>query len=391
MDKIKIPESEFFARISKLKIEMEKEGVDAVTVYGDEYRKENLRYISNYWPIFERGVAIISLTHDPILLCAAEGEMVAREMSVIKDVRLVPDFACVTVPDEIKYPLAKFTSLGELAKELGPVKKLGVVGIDAMSPGVLDAITKAFDTPIIDFNKVFFDLRREKSENEIKCLKEAARLADIGYEELMKASIPGNTELMAASAAEGAARAAGAEAIIFTVFGSGDRTNTIVGRPTSKVIEDGDMLMASFAVQYEGYVATVEMPFVSGTMSVDSKRVIDTLVKAEAAGLPFLKPGIKMKNFVSSVQDYFKKEGLGEYDVYPPLHGCGCSEAESPYPHGKTEEVFKVGMTVNTDISLFGLKGGSNRIEEGYVITENGAESMSQLVRKYCKEWLKNN
>ena len=37
MDKIKIPESEFSGRISKLKIEMKKEGADAVAVYGDEY------------------------------------------------------------------------------------------------------------------------------------------------------------------------------------------------------------------------------------------------------------------------------------------------------------------------------------------------------------------
>ena len=171
-----------------------------------------------------------------------------------------------------------------------------------MSPGVLDAITKAFNAPVIDFNKVFFDLRREKSENEIKCL-EAARLADIGYRELMKAAVPGNTELEAASAAEGAARAAGAEAIIFTVFGSGDRTNTIVGRPTGKVIEDGDMLMASFAVQYEGYVATVEAPFVSGAMTPT-----DTLVKAEAAGLPF-EGGNKNEGICTFRSGLFQKGG----------------------------------------------------------------------------------
>jgi len=84
----------------------------------------------------------------------------------------------------------------------------------------------------------------------------------------------------------------------------------------------------------------------------------------------------------------FHDEGLEKYDIYPPLHGIGCAEAESPYPNEDTEETFQVGMTVNTDISLFGLEGGSNRIEEGFVITENGAKSLSPFVRDYCEKWL---
>jgi Xaa-Pro aminopeptidase len=219
-------------------------------------------------------------------------------------------------------------------------------------------------------------------------LKEAARQADLGFQVLMQNAIPGNTELFAAGAGEGAARAAGAEHIIFTLFGSGDRTNTIVGRPTNKVIMDGDMIMAALAVQFEGYVATAEVPFVAGKISGDQKRIIDALIRAEAEGLKKLKPGVKMKEFVIAVRDHFRKEGLSQYDVYPPLHGCGCAEAESPYPDEKTETVFLPGMTVNTDISLFGCPGGSNRIEEGFVITENGAETMSPMVRKYCTDWL---
>lgn len=52
---IRIPKSEFEARIQNLKGEMQRRQLDAIFVYGDEYRKENLRYVSNYWPLFERG------------------------------------------------------------------------------------------------------------------------------------------------------------------------------------------------------------------------------------------------------------------------------------------------------------------------------------------------
>ena len=387
VNKPKIPLSEFHKRFEAFYSKMRRIGVDTLLVIGDEYRKENLRYACNYWPLFERGIAVFNLNHAPILLAAPEGEKVAIEMSVIEDIRLTKECAAVTVPEDIDYPLAKYTSLKKLSNELN-VRKVGIVGIDVIPITLYNAIKDSFCADIVDMNPSFRQLRLIKSENEINCLQEAARLADIAFIALKKAAVVGATELELAGAAEGAARAAGAESMIFTVIGSGERTNTIIGRPTSKVIEDGDMIMASIAVQYEGYVATTEIPFAVGNVSAQTLKVIDTLMRAEEAGLPYLKAGVKMKEFVIAVRDYFRKEGLAQYDVYPPLHGAGCSEAESPYPDENTEDVFIEGMTVNTDISLFGLPGGSNRIEEGFVITKDGADSLSPLVRNYCLEWL---
>lgn len=389
---IRISKSEFEDRLSNLRAEMRARGIDAMFVYGDEYRKENLRYVSNYWPIFERGGMLVSLEGEPIVLCAPEGEKLAREMTAWPDVRLLPDFLCVTVPDEIDYPLATYTSFKKLAGELGSVKRLGVSGMEDMSESLLNRIRAAFCCELVNADDILFKLRLTKTPNELACLREAARIADEGVKAIMQADIIGLTEVQACAIAEGKARQEGAEHIIFTVFGSGDRTATIVGRPsTTKVIEDGDMIMLALAVQYEGYVATCEAPFAVGNYSDETRRVIDTLIRASAAGLPYLKAGEPMKNFVRAVREHFRKAGLAEYDVYPPLHGIGCAEAESPYPDENTEKCFEVGMTCNTDISLFGLPGGSNRIEEGFVITEDGAQTLSPFVRSYCENWLRNN
>lgn len=392
--KPRIPKEEFRQRIENIRKIMKKDNLDAFLVYGDEYRKENLRYVSNYWPIFEKGALLIGKKGEPILLCAPECEEVAKEMSIWDDVRLVPDFLCVTVPDEIDYPYATYTSFKNLADGIrteSNLERLGIVGMDAMSAALLENIKKAFDCEAIDGNEILFELRKKKTQNEIACLKEAARIAEEGFSALINADLIGKTERYAAGIAEGAARMAGAEAVIFTVFGSGDRSAKIVGRPEEKVINDGDMIMCALAIQYEGYVSTCEIPFAVGNYSDETKRVIDVLVNASAAGLPYLKSGLPMKDFVCAVRNYFRKVGLSEYDVYPPLHGIGCAEAESPYPDENTESVFEVGMTVNTDISLFGLGGGSNRVEEGFVITEDGAQTLCPFMREYFEKWLSNN
>ncbi|MEF9896065.1 MAG: M24 family metallopeptidase, partial [Clostridia bacterium] len=355
MNHIKIPVSEFRTRLEKIREKMRARDLDALIVYGDEYRKENLRYVSNYWPIFERGGRRLGRPGAPVVLCAPEGEQVAKEMSVFPDVRLVPDFLCVTVPDEIDYPHAKYTSFKKLAMELrekGKLDRLGVVGVDAMNAGLYHSIEAAFDCTLVDAGAILFEVRLTKSENEIACIREAARIADEGMKAIMSADIIGMTEVAACGIAEGAARREGAEHVIFTVFGSGKRTNTIVGRPTHKVIEDGDMIMLSLAIQYEGYVATCECPFAVGNFSEQTRHVIDVLIHASAAGLPYLKAGLPMKQFVRAVRDYFRSVNLSEFDVYPPLHGIGCAEAESPYPDENTDKVFEEGMTCNTDISL---------------------------------------
>lgn len=395
MDRPTIPVLEFQKRIDSIKQRMISEHIDGMFIYGDEYRKENLRYVSNYWPMFERAALLVEKNGDPILLCAPEGEQVAREMSVWKDIRLIPDFLCITVHDPIEYPLAKYTDFSTLAgmmKKNNPdFKRLGIVGIDAISYPLYKIIAQAFSTEIIDCNKILLDLRKTKSKDEIACLAYAAQIADEAYKKLLKSNLIGKTETEAAGIIEGEARRLGAEHIVFTVFGSGNRSNTIIGRPTEKIIEDGDMIMCALAIQYEGYVATCEVPFAVGNYSREVKEVIDILIGASATGLPFLRPRMPMNEFVKAVKGYFKEKGVSKYDVYPPLHGIGCAEAESPYPNENTEAIFQVGMVVNTDISLFGLPQGSNRIEEGFVITEEGARSLSPFVRNYCEKWMKNN
>jgi Xaa-Pro aminopeptidase len=384
----KISREEFSQRITRIQASMEKEGVDALLVYGDEYRKENLRYVTNFWPIFERAACIIGREGDPIIAGAPEGERYMEEMSVWSSLRNVKDFACVSVPDEIDYPLARFSSFAEILSELLKGKKrLGIVGWYDIPAPIFERIKNALPgLELRDCGSLFSRLRLIKSDAEIACMKEAGRLACIGYEQLIATAVPGNTELAAAGAAEGAARAAGAEAITFSVFGSGRRADTIIGRPTRRIIESGDMVMAAFAVQYEGYVATVEYPFVAGKASDDQRRFLDILMEAANLQIGFLRDGVETGAMVRAVRAVFAKHELSKYDVYPPMHGAGLAEAESPYPDASSTYCFRTGMCVNSDISLFGTPFGSNRLEEGFVIRENGPESITPYIRQLCEK-----
>lgn len=380
---MKIEKSEFESRVAGIRGRLEAEGLDALMVYGDEYRKENLRYVCNYWPIFERGACFIS--RDQVIFAGApEGEKYAREMCVWEDIRNVREFACVSVPEEIDYPLAEFSSFRDILGEvLKTGKRLGVAGFYDMSGFIAKRLNDACPgLETVDAAGILNELRLIKTPAEIACLRRAGELACTAYREFMKYAIPGNTELKATGAAEGAARMAGAEAINFTVCGTGKRADTVIGRPTEKIIEDGDMVMCAVAVQYAGYVSTVEYPFVAGTPSDGQKRFLRALFEAANEQQKFLHGGVRSGDMVRAVKAVFARHGLSEYDVYPPMHGIGLAEAESPYPDTESNYSLRSGMCVNSDISLFGHPDGSNRIEEGFVITEKGPESLTPLIRE---------
>jgi Xaa-Pro aminopeptidase len=392
---IGISEQEFAERAEKLKALMRESGIQACLIYGDEYRKENLRYISNYWPLFERGAAIVSLTGDPIVIAAPEGDLLCREMSAWPDIRLLPEFTCVTVPDQIEYPYARYTSLKLIFQELRqtlPLKRIGIVGMNDMPGSLLDSIHRSSEeSEFIDAGHLVFKLRMNKSEHEVACLKKAAAIADAGYRLMIEQVRPGMTELELASLAYGECTRLGAEFMPFCVLASGKRVDTIIGRPTGKVIADGDMIMAAIAVQVEGYVSTIGFPFVAGEMSPGQRSFIQTLVEAEQIALSKLKAGVRQSELVQAVKSYFADKNVTEYDLYPPLHGCGLAEAESPYPDEHAAAVFEAGMTVNTDVSLFGHPYGSNRIEESLIVTADGYEPMSMLVRELSAKWQADN
>ncbi|MBP1991038.1 M24 family metallopeptidase [Paenibacillus eucommiae] len=386
-----IAKPEFAARVENLRTLMKERNIEACLIYGDEYRKENLRYISNYWPLFERGAVIVPLEGEPIVIAAPEGEMFCREMSAWTDVRLIPEFACVTVPDLIEYPMAHYTSLKAINSELqvrSAIRRMGVAGMDAMPAALLKEIEDSLESvEIVDAGDLLFQLRMTKSEREIACLQEAARIADAGYRLMIEQVKPGMTELELASLAYGECTRQGAECVPFCLVTSGERVDTIIGRASRKVIRDGDMILAALAVQVEGYIATVGFPFVAGQMSDEQQAFISLLVEAEEAALSKLRAGIGQGELVSAVKTYFAEKDVTPFDLYPPLHGCGLAEAESPYPDAATTTLFKAGMTVNMDVSLFGHPHGSNRIEESLLVTEDGYESMSGLVRTLSQNW----
>ena len=75
---------------------------------------------------------------------APEGEQYAREMSAWDDVRNLKELLCVSVAEDIDYPLAEFSSLkGIMSEVLGGGKRLGLVGMGDIPAPILGQVKAA--------------------------------------------------------------------------------------------------------------------------------------------------------------------------------------------------------------------------------------------------------
>ena len=139
-----LPRSEFQSRIERLRTHMAEVRSELFLIYGDEYRREHLRYVSNYWPIFERGMLVVGLRGSPILLVAPECFQYARETSIWSELRIVHEMEMAYVSDQIEYSGESiYTSLEAVFAEILNEKKASKVelcGVDAMSVLTFNAI-----------------------------------------------------------------------------------------------------------------------------------------------------------------------------------------------------------------------------------------------------------
>ncbi len=210
-----MPEKEFKSRIERTQALLRRKGLDVAFVYYDELNTANGWYLTAWCPQFESGAVLVPIEGEPLILGGPESEPFAKMDAMIKETRNVPVFM---VPEE-EYPGAKISSFQEIFQELFGTKKvqrMGLVGLNRMPVMVyrrLEAELKGIE--FVDITAEFELFRVIKSPWEIEMMKRSFRIADEAFKSLMHAGKPGVTEHEVAAAAEGKARALGANGFGF--------------------------------------------------------------------------------------------------------------------------------------------------------------------------------
>ena len=230
----------------------------------------------------------------------------------------------------------------------------------------------------MDMEGAVSELRAQKSPAEIAVTRHAYRIAELGLMSGLEAIEAGVTERAVAAEIEAAMRRAGAEGTgIDTIVASGPNSRPILARSTFRRIEANDAVLLTVAPRYEGYHAALGRLVLLGDAGEEVRSALQVAIRAHEACARALRPGVEGREVEAIGRRIVSDAGLGAHFLYSGLHSVGVVEFEPPIFGPSSPAQLKENMIISIDIPIFNTPWGGLRIEDGYLITDTGAERLS--------------
>lgn len=222
-------------------------------------------------------------------------------------------------------------------------------------------------------------LRLLKDQNEIDILKSGSEIAKEAFFSVLKHIRPGEKEVDIALALEVEFRKRGAQQSSFDIIvASGERAALPHAMPSTKLIEEGDLVVVDFGVVIDGYHTDETCTIRVGNVNDELEEIYSVVNKAHTLAINAVAPGVKAKDVDAAARNHIQKNGYGEYFGHGTGHGVGLNVHELPVINGNSETVLEEGMVFTIEPGIYLPQKGGVRIEDMVLVTENGVELLTQ-------------
>ncbi|MBP3587705.1 MAG: aminopeptidase P family protein [Clostridia bacterium] len=387
MARICIPDYEYKERVQKAAAILRRENLDVMIVNGNEADYANPRYFSGFWPLFERSGVAIAANGDAALLVGPESSVFGADRNKLDKIFTLLAYREGANP---AYPELKPDTFADVFKSLGLSGKklrIGVASYLDTSVTIFNAICEAFpEAEIVDAGHIMVELRSVKSENELACLREGYRIANIATEEVIKAIRPGFTELQMVGVAQKAVYENGAEyeGLPMYVFSEAS-TRHAISRSCYREFQKNDIVELNLSAKIDGYSASIGLPICLGQLGQERRDIIQFCRQMHSWTIDQVKTGVWAADIAKNFYKKYVEAGYEKNYVYGPLHGTGLIEVEAPWCETSSEYDLQTNMTYQVDTFIatdtFGV-----RWEKGIAVKENGCEILSPEIPESCIE-----
>ena len=211
-----------------------------------------------------------------------------------------------------------------------PPKNIGIEN-DHVTLDVKNKLSSIFTFSVFsDVSKELMQTRMIKSAEEIEIIKNGARIADIGGEEIVKNINVGESELEIAIAArdkmerEIAKTYPDAEYMDTWVwFQSGINTDGAHNPKTSRKLVSGDILSLNTFPMISGYYTALERTLFVDKVDDASLKAWEANIKVHKRGLELIRPGIKCSDICHELNELFAELGYLHYRTFGYGHSFG--------------------------------------------------------------------
>ena len=387
MARICIPDHEYKERVQRCAAILRREGLDALIVNGNEADYANPRYFSGFWPLFERSGVAISADGRAALMVGPESAIFGADRNKLDKTFVLTAYREGADP---AYPELKPDTFDDVFKYIGVTGKkirIGVASYLDTSVTIFNAIRDAFpEAEIIDAGKIMVELRSIKSENELACLREGYRIADLATQAVMQEIRPGMTELQAVGIAQRVVYENGAEyeGLPMYVFSEAS-TRHAISRSSYREFQKGDIVQLNLSAKIDGYSAAIGYPICLGKLEGRRQEIVQFCREMHTWSEKQVKAGVFAADIAKGFYNKFVECGYKDNYVYGPLHGTGIIEVEAPWCETSSDYFLQPNMTFQVDTYISGDTFGV-RWEKGIAVKEGGYEVLSPEIPEICPE-----
>jgi Xaa-Pro aminopeptidase len=151
--------------------------------------------------------------------------------------------------------------------------------------------------------------------------------------------------------------------------------------PRREPVEIDDLVLIDIGSRTDGYCSDMTRTYLGPNASAEMRKVHETVLAALEAGCAAVKPGARCVDIDKACRDLLSEAGYGEYFTHSTGHGVGLDIHESPAFSPSSDDVLAPGMIVTIEPGVYLPGVGGVRIEDLLVVTEDGAENLTNLPR----------
>lgn len=372
---------EMARRLNALRDVMESRGLDAVVLTSPH----NIKYYSDFlYTHFGRFYAMVVTPEDCCTISAGiDAGMPWR--------RSVGDNLIYTDWGRNNYPHALNTAIRQRVTP----RRVGLE-FDGLSAHLYSAITTTIGPSVefVDIAPAAMTLRMVKSDEEIAVITDGANVADIGGEAIRAA-------LEERPRAEYELARIGTDAMVEEIarrypdseirdtwvwFQSGINTDGAHNWPTTRMVQDGDILSLNCFPMISGYYTALERTMFYGTVDDDTRRYWDVNMEVYYRGLELIRPGAVCGDIAKELNLIYAKHGMLGLRTF----GYGHSFGVLSHYYGREgglelrediDTVLEPNMVVSMEPMIAVPDGqpgaGGYREHDILVVTEDGARNIT--------------